>query len=142
MPAVSVLDSTLVDIALMVRKGILSVDDNLVADVISLAEKYSAAEAQAAFAMSPCYLHISNWDSFGGLDDYDFGKGGAVAIRLPPPGIDALCYVLPSKGAIECALAIGKDAIPRVMADAELASIGAEVVAEFSSLRLIPDHLS
>lgn len=122
------------DLALLFRNGISSLDQTVVADLSRYTKEKSTRYLNEAFGHDPTYFHVSNWDSFGPLSSYDFGTGSAAALRLPPPGADALCYILPSNEAIDCALSISADSLVRLSKDDELRMAGAEILGEFAQI--------
>jgi len=84
--------------------------------------------------LSAPHLHISNWDSLGDLSAYDFGTGPAAALRLPPPGVNVLYYILPSIGAVEAVIGLTPELMAKFIVDEELLQTGAVILGEFSKL--------
>jgi len=125
---------SLAEVALWFRKEIISLNKSGVADVVSFLSQFTTNDLHEAFFYAPPYLHISNWDSLGDLTAYDFGTGPACAVRLPPPGVDSIFYILPSVGGVECVIGLAPEVLSKFSADEELLQAGAEFVGEFSKL--------
>lgn len=128
------LGASLAETALLFRKGILSTDKTVLAGLSSYTKEKSTKFLNEAFGYDPPYLHVSNWDSFAPLSSFDFGSGPAASLRLPPPGADALCYILPSNYATDCVLSMSTESLERLEKDLELRSVGAEILGEFAQI--------
>lgn len=129
-----VLNSSLAEVALWYRSAIKSLNNTSMANIVSFLDQFSMPYLQESFFYMPPYLHISNWDTLGDLTEYDFGTGPAAAIRLPPPGLDSIFYILPSIGAVECVVGLAPDVLAKFREDKELLQAGAEMLGEFSAL--------